>query len=381
MLRQEPHHWDAIVVGGGLAGGAAACQLARAGKKTLLIEKQKHAHHKVCGEFLSFEAQQYLAELGIDAIQLGAAPLRFVRIHHGRRSALARLPFIGQGLSRFLLDEQLLARAAGYGVTIQRGCKVSSIEPAGEHWRVEAKDRYGAQADTVFLATGKHDFPTLKRRAGTQNDFIGFKMHFFCATAQRRALAEHVEIFLFNGGYSGLQLIEDGKANLCLVVTRQRFARIGRDWRALLAYIAGSCIAFREFLDRATPCWRRPAAITGLPYGFVHAGTGGEETEGADSIYRLGDQFAVIPSFCGEGMSIALHTARLAVSEFTIDGNRAACFHARAFAELSPQIDVASRLGRAFDKPMVQSLGVAACRLFPGLMNKAAARTRLRAFG
>ncbi|MBA2492732.1 MAG: NAD(P)/FAD-dependent oxidoreductase [Gammaproteobacteria bacterium] len=379
MLRQEARQWDAIVVGGGLAGGAAACHLARAGKKTLLIEKQKHAHHKVCGEFLSFEAQQYLTELGIDAVRLGAVPLRFVRVHHGRRRARARLPFIGLSLSRFLMDEQLLAQAADYGATIHRGGKVSCITPAGEGWRVGAKDRFGAKADAVFLATGKHEFPALKRRPGTQNDFIGFKMHFACTRAQRQALAEHVEMILFNGGYAGLQLIEDGKANLCLVVTRQRFARIGRDWSRLLEYISGSCVAFREFVDHANPCWRRPAAITGLPYGFVHAGAGSEESEGADSIYRLGDQFAVIPSFCGEGMSIALHTARLAVSEFLIDGNRAPCFHARAFAELSPQIDVASLLGRAFDKPVVQSFGVAACRLFPGLISNVAARTRLRA--
>jgi flavin-dependent dehydrogenase len=58
--------WDAIIIGGGLAGSAAAIELARAGKKVLLLEKEGQAHHKVCGEFISCEAEYYLSALGFD---------------------------------------------------------------------------------------------------------------------------------------------------------------------------------------------------------------------------------------------------------------------------------------------------------------------------
>ncbi|MGH8501199.1 MAG: NAD(P)/FAD-dependent oxidoreductase [Gammaproteobacteria bacterium] len=374
MLRNA--HWDAAIVGGGPAGSAAACRLARAGKKVLLIEKEKYPHHKVCGEFLSFEAQRYLFELDVDAVGLGATLLRSVRLHYGRCAAHACLPFTGLGLSRFLLDEQLLARAADHGAQVRRGCKVTRIAPAGGRWRLEAVGLDAIETDAVFLATGKHELRGRKRPTGAQNGFIGLKMHFMSTARQRRALADRVDIILFDGGYAGLQLIEDGKANLCLVVTKRRFAQIGKDWRRLLAYIARACPYLHDFLDRATPCWRQPAAIAALPYGFVHADSGAR----ADGIYRLGDQFAVIPSFSGEGVSIALHTARLAADEFIAGGQRASAFHERARAELYPQIHMASLLGRALERPAVQGLGIAACRLFPALVSGVAARTRLRAF-
>jgi len=43
-----------------------------------------------------------------------------------------------------------------------------------------------------------------RRPRGTQNDFLGFKCHFLLTPTQRVALAEHVEMTLFNGGYAGL---------------------------------------------------------------------------------------------------------------------------------------------------------------------------------
>ena len=54
---------EIAIIGGGLAGSSAACVLARAGRPVLLIERTAEPHHKVCGEFLSIEAQAYLADL------------------------------------------------------------------------------------------------------------------------------------------------------------------------------------------------------------------------------------------------------------------------------------------------------------------------------
>ena len=50
---------EAIVVGGGLAGSAFAIELARQGRAVIVLEKTTGAHHKVCGEFLSAEAQAF----------------------------------------------------------------------------------------------------------------------------------------------------------------------------------------------------------------------------------------------------------------------------------------------------------------------------------
>ena len=52
------------------------------------------------------------------------------------------------------------------------------------------------------------------------------------AVPQRAALDGVVEIVLFAGGYAGLQLVEGGQANLCLLVTRSRFDRPGRSYRS-----------------------------------------------------------------------------------------------------------------------------------------------------
>ena len=46
---------EAVVIGGGLAGGAVATLLARAGREVTLIEREASPVDKVCGEFLSFQ--------------------------------------------------------------------------------------------------------------------------------------------------------------------------------------------------------------------------------------------------------------------------------------------------------------------------------------
>jgi len=57
---------DVLVVGGGVAGGAVAAYLARAGRHVVLLERKNGPHDKVCGEFVSGEAADYLRVLDID---------------------------------------------------------------------------------------------------------------------------------------------------------------------------------------------------------------------------------------------------------------------------------------------------------------------------
>ena len=76
---------------------------------------------------------------------------------------------------------------------------------------------FNCEKETVVCpASSVADLSTKK-----PTDFIGFKCHFRLTPEQRAALAEHVEMTLFDGGYAGLEPVEGGRANLCLVVRRR----------------------------------------------------------------------------------------------------------------------------------------------------------------
>ena len=70
----------AIAVGGGLAGAAFAIELARSGRRVLVLERSRGPHHTVCGEFLSEETQVVLGSLGIDPQVLGATTITHFRL-------------------------------------------------------------------------------------------------------------------------------------------------------------------------------------------------------------------------------------------------------------------------------------------------------------
>ncbi len=126
-----PMHADVLIVGGGLAGSAAAILLARAGRSVTLLERTRGPHDKVCGEFLSGEALHDLHHLGIDAAALGATPITSFRLHHRHHCKQRPLPFAAASLTRRVLDEALLQRATEAGAVIVRGGAVERLTANG----------------------------------------------------------------------------------------------------------------------------------------------------------------------------------------------------------------------------------------------------------
>ena len=92
---------DILVAGGGLAGAAAALGLVRTGLAVTLIERENKPVHKICGEFISFEAQDYLSRLGLDVAALGGAAISRLRLIRGAETISTELPFAAIGLSPF----------------------------------------------------------------------------------------------------------------------------------------------------------------------------------------------------------------------------------------------------------------------------------------
>jgi flavin-dependent dehydrogenase len=362
-----PCSGDHLVIGGGPAGAMVALRLAAAGRQVTLLEKEPGLHHKVCGEFLSPEAIAYLQEAGVDLQQLGAAVIRNLRLSAGGRVLEASLPFQALSLSRCVLDAELQTRAEATGCQVLRGIAVESLTSDGGAWVATVSKGEPIRAKAVFLATGKHDLRGFRRDPAQQGDLVGFKLLWQLPPAQMQALDGTMDLYLFSGGYGGLSPIENGIANLCLVVRRSTLRRLG-GWPQLLAGIRGENRHLNWLLTGGSTLWARPLAISPIPYGYL----AGQER----GLWRVGDQAAVIPSFTGDGISIALHSAALA-AEMYLAGKSAAEYLSVLRAQLRRSMALATWLSRAAVTPVGRRLALSALFLLPHAMQWIATATRI----
>ena len=119
--------FDAVIIGAGPAGSAAAIWLARAGWSVALVEKQAFPRRKVCGECMAASNRPLLDALGIGAAFEDAAgpELRQVALMCGEHTLTADLPAAehpgyawGRALGRETLDTLLLEEALAAGAQV-----------------------------------------------------------------------------------------------------------------------------------------------------------------------------------------------------------------------------------------------------------------------
>ncbi|RAI56953.1 NAD(P)/FAD-dependent oxidoreductase [Roseicella frigidaeris] len=373
---------EVAVIGAGPAGCAAAIGLARGGCRVLLLDRAATARESVCGEFLGPAAVAALGRLGLDPGRLGAVPLRQARIGRGGREAGFALPFPAWALPRRVLDGALREAAAAAGVVLHTGLAVQGARPAGAGWAVQLP-RGAVAARQVVLASGKHALRG-HPRDGARQGWLGLKLHL-----EGGAAGEAVTLLPFAGGYAGLQPRPGGGATLCAALpgraagaamawagdpwVRDPWVRdpwVRDPWAFLARVAAGSALGAR-LLAGARPAWERPLAIAGLPYGFRAAPVG------PAGLYRVGDQAAVIPSFTGEGIGLALQSG-LAAAAAILAGEAATEFQTRWQARIAGPMRWAG-LGAWALRRAPGGL-VAAARLAPAA-RLLARRTRLAAGG
>lgn len=349
--------YDCVVIGAGLAGSGVAAALARAGWRVLLCERRVGSHHKVCGEFLSPETQHSLRALGVyeSIAALRPTPLTAARFV-SRNGVSLNMPLPGEawGISRYKLDAALADAAAHHGALLRTGSTVTAVACDGDGYTVTLRDAGGAhtsvQTRAVVSACGRHPLPGLRSKAESgpaRQPLVGVKCHW-----RGLHIPPEVQIYLFKGGYAGLSAIEDGRSNLCMLVTREAFSQAGSTVRGMVVAAAQAnpllarVLAAGELLPE-TACAVAPVDTERVPRPW-------------ERFPRVGDAVAMIPPLCGDGMAMALRSAvlcyRSADAFLRGESSRAqweATYCAAWHHEFAQRLFVGRQLQRALGVPLL----------------------------
>ncbi|PJB72799.1 MAG: FAD-dependent oxidoreductase [Alphaproteobacteria bacterium CG_4_9_14_3_um_filter_47_13] len=367
---QKVEQYETVIIGGGPAGCATAILLAKAGSAVTLLEKEPHETHKICGEFLSWEAVHYLTRLGLDLKKMGAHEITDMRLIRGGAIIETPLPRSAWSISRRALDQALQNKARAAGANIKYDYHVSSLSRDEKAWSMQTNQNT-LKAQTVFMANGKHELRGWSRDE-SGSGLIGFKMHFQLAPAAFDNLKQHVEIILFKGGYAGLEPIENDLANLCFLIEKETYIQCGKSWESVLEWLTAQSAPLAGALNKAKPQWDRPLAIFDIPYGYVYDGK-----NAPDNLYRLGDQMAVIHSFAGDGMAMALHSGFAAVSAY-ISEVGCATYHAQIYKDMHRPVRNAQILSKIVLSPILSRMIFPIIQTYPALIPRFFHATRLK---
>jgi menaquinone-9 beta-reductase len=357
---------DPLILGAGPAGCAAAIMLAKGGAAPVIFERSVETGDALCGGFLSWQTLETLKRLGL--ADPGGHVVTRLALYAGDRSATATLPHAAIGISRHRLDTRLQQLASDAGAGMERGMTAREL---GADGAVRFADGQTIRPASLFLATGKHDLRGVARPRSDEADLtLGLRVRLAPDAALTRLSGGQIELHLFDRGYCGFVLQEDGGGNLCMAVRKARLAEAGGDPETLLRLLGDEnpALGGRLAFARGGPV----EAISAVPYGW-------RTSETREGLFRLGDQAAVIPSLAGEGNGIALASGIMAATAWTRAGpGGAPAFQQSLYAATRKPVGLAMALWRLSEQPVLAGMATRAVALLPFLAARLAGQTRIR---
>lgn len=295
------------IIGGGLAGLTAAIHLCKAGKSVVLFEKNTYPKHKVCGEFISNEVLSYLKELGLNIDSLHPKQIKKTSISiQSGKSIAAILPLGGFGVSRYQLDNYLCQKA------IESGCRiihqqVNDVEFLNDNFTIQTENEEKFQTKVVLGAFGKRSNLDVK----LQRDFIQKKSPWLAVKAHYKGNFHDdlVELHNFDGGYCGVSKVENDIINICYLAKYESFKK-EKDISSFQLNVLNKNPKLKAIFDNSEPLFEKPLTISQISF----------ETKKhvENHILMLGDTAGLIHPLSGNGMAMAIHSAKIA-SECSID--------------------------------------------------------------
>ena len=365
------------IIGGGLAGLVSAILLARKGFEITLFEEKRYPFHRVCGEYISNEVIPFLKEHGLYPTELKPVDITDFQLTSASGKALTLpLDLGGFGISRYRFDEWLSRIALEAGVKIIHD-RVTSCEFAEEVFEVATRDSGESIFDLVIGSFGKRS--TLDKHLqrpfiSKRSPYVGVKYHLKTSVADPKYIALHN----FRGGYCGISRVEEGRYNLCYLSSRDNLKKHGSIPSMEENVLMGNPY-LREIFEKSEFLFEKPLVINEITFSskepvFRH-------------ILMTGDSAGMITPLCGNGMAMAIHSARILCE--LIENNVANGFdrsqleldHAQSWRkQFSRRLWAGRKIQSLFGGSALSELAVGFGRSFPPFTRKLMSRTHGQPF-
>lgn len=298
--------YDIAIIGGGLAGLCLAIQCVEKHYNVILFEKEEYPFHKVCGEYISLESWDFLQTLGVPLSELNLPIIKILQVTDTKGEAYTfNLPLGGFGVSRFSLDSLLYHIALAKGVEICTNSKVNSIEYNNEEFTICSLNKT-VRAKVAAGTFGKRSNLDIKwnrtftrQKPNSLNNYIGIKYH-----VRYNHPTDHIYLHNFYKGYCGISKIEEDKSCLCYLTTAQNLKNCGNSVSEMERQVLYKNPVLKEIFDSAEFLYKEPLAISQISFD--------KKLQVENHVLMLGDAAGMISPLCGNGMSMAMHSAKLA---------------------------------------------------------------------
>lgn len=274
----------------------------------MLFEKESYPFHKVCGEYISLESEGFLTRLGVPVrdLQLPIISQLVVTAPNGNKLEQA-LPLGGFGISRYKLDAMLCEIARSHGVQVMEDCKVTDTAYGEDQFTVRTtKGNFSAR--TCCGSFGKRSNLDVKwkrpftlKTARRLNQYVGVKYHI-----QTNFPQDTIALHNFSEGYCGISKIEDDRYCLCYLTHASNLKKADQQLQVLEQNIMSRNPHLKKLLTNATHFYAAPLSISQI--SFL------KKNQVEDHVLLLGDAAGLITPLCGNGMSMAMHSAQLAAT-------------------------------------------------------------------
>jgi menaquinone-9 beta-reductase len=307
---------EIAIIGGGPSGSTAAIYLAGFGFDVCLIEKKIFPREILCGEFLSREVVNNLKELNLfnSFLNLKPNPINSFAMFDDKKGISTQLDFQAYGLKRSAFDNLLLLSAKANGVTVYQPFEVSEISKEDNRYKLSLKSPIHSfqtiNCRYVVAAYGKRnhlDTKLNRKFVSHKSNLDGIKYH-VSKKLLKNVNDDQIQIFTADGIYCGVNSVSSEEATFCFLENR---VNISRTPAQSLQKLANSNSSFKSLFNSKIENVFLPNRVYGSGDIFF-----GKRNRVENGIFMIGDAAQVIAPLTGDGISMAMDSAKLLANLF-----------------------------------------------------------------